>query len=148
MAVADPTSLEERTAESEMIFGLNSFRELCCINLGGGTLANSRLLIQCAEKAANHAKAVVEFIKQALEEDDNLRKSGKNVGFHECLRLNTFSGLAESKLALRLRYFNFDNIEKSSLKSNVKDEEDEQEKPLQENCMFLLLLLLLLYIYN
>lgn len=57
-----------------MIFGFNSYRELCCLNLGGTTLISSDLLLQCAHKAANRAKVVVEQVKEALAQDAETRQ--------------------------------------------------------------------------
>ncbi|XP_055915208.1 exosome complex component RRP45 [Eupeodes corollae] len=117
--VADPTAIEERTAESSMIFGINSYRELCCLNLGGTTLTSSYLLHQCSQRAANRAKQIVDQVKKALEEDSKCREENKPVGFTECLKLNKITALAEDRLALKLRHFSFQNIHNDHL---IKDE--------------------------
>lgn len=86
IAVADPSVMEERTSESQMIFGINSFGELCCLNLGGSSLTSPSLLLQCSKRASHQAKYVVDFVKRMLEEDIAARESRKNVGFTECLK--------------------------------------------------------------
>ncbi|XP_013106521.1 exosome complex component RRP45 isoform X2 [Stomoxys calcitrans] len=111
IAVADPTVIEERTSDSQMIFGINSFRELCCLNLGGSSLTSSALLLQCSKRAAHHAKYVVELVKATLEKDLAARESRCNVGFTECLKKNTITSLAEDRLILKLRNFTFEDKE-------------------------------------
>lgn len=72
-AVADPTAMEERVAEANLVFGLNSYRELCGIHFGGITLTSSELLLQCATRGAKRAKFVVDLIKDALQKDETSR---------------------------------------------------------------------------
>lgn len=108
-----------------MVFGINSYRELCCLNLGGTTLTSSNLLLQCSSRAANRAKQVVDQIKAALAADAEARyakghlnvtipiqtvfrrSADQSVGFTECLKMNTINSLAQDRLSLRLRRFNF-----------------------------------------
>ncbi|XP_046802172.1 exosome complex component RRP45 isoform X1 [Lucilia cuprina] len=113
IAVADPTIMEERTSESQMIFGINSFRELCCLNLGGSSLTSSTLLLQSSKRASNQAKKVVDIVKQTLENDLAARENRSNVGFTECLRQNTITSLAEDRLVLKLRHFTFNEVEET-----------------------------------
>lgn len=130
IAVADPTVMEERTSESQMIFGINSFRELCCLNLGGSSLTSSSLLLQCSKRASNHAKYVVDLVKQTLEEDIAARDSKKNVGFTECLKQNSITSLAEDRLVLKLRHFSFNeeaserSVEQESMGRDEMEEND------------------------
>ncbi|XP_061396625.1 exosome complex component RRP45 [Musca vetustissima] len=124
IAVADPTVIEERTSESQMIFGINSFRELCCLNLGGSSLTSSALLLQCSKRAAKHAKYVVELVKQTLETDIAARESRSNVGFTECLKQNAITSLAEDRLVLKLRHFTFDDGDKSRIDESKCNEID------------------------
>nr|XP_014088038.1 exosome complex component RRP45 [Bactrocera oleae] len=131
LAVADPSVSEERTADSALVFGLNSFRELCCLNLGGTTLTSSTLLLQCATRAARRAKFVVDYVKEMLELDKMARDDNRNAGFTECVRLNQITALAENRLSLRLR--NFKLQETSELKEanpmeTSGDEEDDSEE--------------------
>ncbi|XP_005186893.2 exosome complex component RRP45 [Musca domestica] len=132
IAVADPTVMEERTSESQMIFGINSFRELCCLNLGGSSLTSSALLLQCSKRAAKHAKYVVELVKKTLENDLSAREDRSNVGFTECLKQNSITSLAEDRLVLKLRHFTFEDGDKKSMieeeKFNEKDIENEEKE--------------------
>ncbi|KAL9878851.1 exosome complex component Rrp45 [Glossina fuscipes fuscipes] len=110
IAVADPTVAEERTSDTEMIFGINSFGELCCLNLGGSSLTSPTLLLQCSKKAAKHAKRVVDLVKKSLENDSEAREAGKKVGFTGCLHHNTLTSLGEDRLVLKLRNFTFNDV--------------------------------------
>lgn len=65
--------MEERVAEGNLVFGLNSYRELCGIHFGGITLTSSELLLQCATRGAKRAKFVVDLIKEALQKDEASR---------------------------------------------------------------------------
>ncbi|XP_017480837.1 PREDICTED: exosome complex component rrp45 isoform X2 [Rhagoletis zephyria] len=131
LAVADPSVSEERTAESAMVFGLNSFRELCCLNLGGTTLTSSTLLLQCATRAARRAKFVVDYVKETLELDVMAREDNKNSGFTECVRLNKITALAENRLALRLRNFKFQETlevkEENAMETSGDEDGDSDE---------------------
>ncbi|XP_073834437.1 exosome complex component Rrp45 [Musca autumnalis] len=126
IAVADPTVIEERTSESQMIFGINSFRKLCCLNLGGSSLTSSALLLQCSKRAAKHAKYVVELVKKTLETDIAARESRTNVGFTECLKQNAITSLAEDRLVLKLRHFTFEDGDTNIIVEG-KHEETELE---------------------
>ncbi|XP_054730451.1 exosome complex component RRP45 isoform X1 [Anastrepha obliqua] len=127
LAVADPSVLEERTADSAMVFGLNSFRELCCLNLGGTTLTSSTLLLQCATRAARRAKFVVDYVKETLELDTMAREDNKNPGFTECVRLNKITALTENRLALRLRNFKLQETPEVKGENAMETSGDEEE---------------------
>jgi len=73
ISIADPTAVEERVAEASIVFGLNSYKELCGLHLSGITLTSSELLLGCASKAAVRAKETVDMIKRTLETDNDLR---------------------------------------------------------------------------
>lgn len=65
--------MEEKRSEATVVFGLNSYRELCGLHFGGITLASLELIIKCANQGAKRANAIVQQIKQALEEDQQKR---------------------------------------------------------------------------
>lgn len=65
--------MEERVSEANLVFGLNSYRELCGIHFGGITLTSSELLLKCAKRGAKRAKFVVDLIKDALQKDETCR---------------------------------------------------------------------------
>uniref|UniRef100_A0A1A9W695 Exosome complex component RRP45 n=1 Tax=Glossina brevipalpis TaxID=37001 RepID=A0A1A9W695_9MUSC len=128
IALADPTLLEERTSDTQLIFGLNSFEELCCLNLGGSALKSPMLLLQCSKKAAKHVKNVVDLVKTSLEKDSEARETGKKVGFAECFRENAIITLDKDRLVLRLRNFTFNDAseddqssKETALYSSVND---------------------------
>ncbi|XP_065076962.1 uncharacterized protein Rrp45 [Ochlerotatus camptorhynchus] len=120
LAVADPTYLEERVAEAKIVFGMNSYGELCGIHLGGITLTSSDLLLRTATKAAKRAKTIVQKIKDVIQEDAEKRKKNIPIGFSECIRLNEITALAQDRLQIRLKRFKLDN--------NDQDEEAEEEE--------------------
>lgn len=127
--------MEERTAESQMIFGLNSFRELCCLNLGGSSMTSSMLLLQCAKRAAKHAKDIVDRVKELLVSDAAAREAGQSVSFTECMRLQKISAMAEDRLALKLRNFSFQSTHEQQqqqnqdqiMKEEVQNDEETEE---------------------
>lgn len=65
--------MEERRSEANIVFGLNSYRELCGLHFGGMTLASPQLLIKCASQGAKRANAVVQLVQRTLEEDSRKR---------------------------------------------------------------------------
>lgn len=102
IAIADPSFLEERRSEAMVVFGVNSYRELCGLLFGGMTLASLEVLIKCANKGAKRASIVVNQIKSALQVDEKRRSAGEHVGFlHE-------NFAAENRLFIRLQNFKLD----------------------------------------
>uniref|UniRef100_A0A1A9UZH8 Exosome complex component RRP45 n=1 Tax=Glossina austeni TaxID=7395 RepID=A0A1A9UZH8_GLOAU len=139
IAVADPTVAEERTSDTQMIFGINSFEELCCLNLGGSSLTSPTLLLQYSKKAAKHAKNVVNQVKKSLENDSEAREAGKKVGFAECLRQNTILSLGEERLVLKLRNFTFNGItedDEPNKKIGGITEDDEPNKKIVQGKLY------------
>lgn len=65
--------MEELVSEANIVFGVNGYKELCGLHLGGITLTSPQLLLRCAEKAAIRAKALVEFVKNEISKDLELR---------------------------------------------------------------------------
>lgn len=92
-------------AEANLVFGLNSYRELCGLHFGGVTMTSSQLLLKCATRGAKHAMQVVTQIKEALRLDEELRTNGGSASFTECVRLNRITSLAQDRLAIRLKRF-------------------------------------------
>lgn len=100
--VADPTELEERVAEAHIVFGMNSYRELCGVHLGGSALANPEMIIQCAVQAAIRASQVVEIIRNALENDAKARTEGADVGFVKSIEKDSLLSLVRENIHIRL----------------------------------------------
>lgn len=71
--MADPTLLEENVAEAHLTVGLNAYKELCGLHLGGKAQIDSQVILTTTEKAAKRALIVVGKIKHAVEENNKLR---------------------------------------------------------------------------
>ncbi|XP_066154347.1 uncharacterized protein Rrp45 [Euwallacea fornicatus] len=80
--IIDPTLLEERVADASLNIGLNAYKELCGLHLGGKAQVTPRLILETTNKAANRAGKVVEMIKAAVEKDTNEKLAMKDTGFH------------------------------------------------------------------
>lgn len=75
--LVDPTLLEENAADSIIVLSFNSYQELCTLNAGGTAPTNVRTIMQCAHRAAKRSKALVQFIRKALELDMESRQQPK-----------------------------------------------------------------------
>lgn len=69
IVLADPSILEENVAEAHLTVGINSYRELCALHLGGKAEVDSMLILQITKKAADRAAIVVQTMKDTLEQD-------------------------------------------------------------------------------
>uniref|UniRef100_A0AAG5CPR8 Exosome complex component RRP45 n=1 Tax=Anopheles atroparvus TaxID=41427 RepID=A0AAG5CPR8_ANOAO len=105
VAIADPTNLEERVAEAKMVFGLNSYGELCGLHLGGITLTSANLLLRTSKKAGERARIVVDKIKAAIMKDGADRENGVPVGFTESIERNEITVHAQDRINVRLKRF-------------------------------------------
>ena len=123
VAISDPTYLEERVSEANMVFGINSYRELCGLHLGGITLTSSDLLLRCVNKAAKRAKLVVDLVKESIKSDQEKRDREESVGFKECLRLSQINSLAQDRLFIRLKKFKLDKNDGAGDETEEDDEE-------------------------
>ncbi|XP_034108902.1 exosome complex component RRP45 [Drosophila albomicans] len=77
--LVDPTLLEENAADSIIVLSFNSYQELCTLNAGGTAPTNVRTIMQCAHSAARRSKALVQFVRKALELDMEKRQQSKHV---------------------------------------------------------------------
>lgn len=124
IVIADPSLLEERRSEATVVFGINSYRELCGLHFGGITLASLELLIKCANQGAKRANAVVKQIKEAIEADEKRRANGEPVGFTHCLQSDRFDAYKEGRLLLRLPKFQLNtNVEMEVELEEMKKEQ-------------------------
>ncbi|XP_037943070.1 exosome complex component RRP45-like isoform X1 [Teleopsis dalmanni] len=87
ITLADPTFQEERASQSELVFGINSYREICCFNLGGSAQVAPRVLVKCLKNAADKSIAIIEQIKVLVETDLANRTDKKTVCFSDTLNL-------------------------------------------------------------
>jgi hypothetical protein len=113
IAVADPTAIEERVAEASLVFGINSYRELCGLHLGGTTLTSADLLLRSTTNASKRAKFMVDKIKSTLAEDEALRAEGKTVDFTKCIQFDNTSSCAADSLPIQLKRFRIDATPKA-----------------------------------
>lgn len=73
MILADPNLLEEEVSDAFLSIGVNPYKELCGLHLGGKADLTSNLILSTASKAAARAAVVVEQIKDAIEKDNQMR---------------------------------------------------------------------------
>lgn len=111
-------------AEANLVFGLNSYRELCGLHFGGVTMTSSQLLLKCATRGAKHAMHVVAHVKEALRQDEELRAKGEASSFTECVRLNRITSLAQDRLAIRLKRFKMGATSRDNALDNSDDDTD------------------------
>ncbi|ETN61954.1 exosome complex exonuclease RRP45 [Anopheles darlingi] len=124
VAVADPSYLEERVAEAMMVFGINSYGELCGLHLGGITLTSADLLLRTSVKASKRARMLVEKIKSAIAKDAADREKGLPVGFTESIERNEVTVYAQDRLHVRLRHFKL----RGAATGESADEDDEEQE--------------------
>lgn len=130
--------LEERRSEATVVFGINSYRELCGLHFGGITLASLELLIKCANQGAKRANAVVKQIKAALEADEKRRTNGEPIGFMQCLQSDRFDSYKEGRLLLRLAKFHLSTTEEMEIELNEMKTEQARIKSLGEHSAMLM----------
>lgn len=71
--LADPTLLEENVADTHITIGLNAYKELCGLHLGGKAELVMDVILGVTRKAANRAEIVISKIKEELEKDKETR---------------------------------------------------------------------------
>lgn len=125
ISIADPTALEERVAEANLVFGLNSYRELCGLHFGGVTMTSSQLLLKCANRGARQAKNIVNMVKEALKQDEEARANGTPASFTECVRLNKITSLAQNRLTIKLKRFRLDKCTESGDSGEDSGDDDD-----------------------
>jgi exosome complex component RRP45 len=125
IAVADPTCLEERVAEASLVFGINSYRELCGLHLGGTTLTSADLLLRSTTSAAKRAKFIVDLIKSSLAEDEELRARGEVVDFSKCIELDKLGSYSVENLPIQLKRFQISKKGKKPVGQEEASEMDE-----------------------
>lgn len=136
--VADPTSIEEEIGEASMVFGINSYREICGLNLGGICLTSPEVLVKLASKAANRAKILVDKLKEAISKDTELRASGKLVSFTESIKQDKITSLSKEKLAIQLKKFKLSNLGKKDSEMEIDEDEFSKFKSLGKDSGILL----------
>lgn len=118
--------LEEKRSEATVVFGINSYRELCGLHFGGITIASLDQLIKCANQGAKRANTVVKQIKNALEIDAQNRANGKHVGFINSTKSNSVNNSNEDRIFIRLSKFRLNPT--NELENEQKELKKEQAK--------------------
>lgn len=130
--------MEERRSDGIIVFGINSYRELCGLHFGGITLASLELIIKCSNQAAKRAKNIVQHIREALEVDEKSREKGDSAGFRHYLQSNTFDSHNEDRLFVRLERFRLNGTEEMEVELAQMKEEQARIKSLGENAAVLM----------
>lgn len=73
--VADPSLIEEGIADAHLSVGLNAYKELCGLHLGGNAELTPDVILATTTKAAGRATIVVDLIKKALSDDHSSRQN-------------------------------------------------------------------------
>lgn len=60
-------------SDSQIVFAVNAYRELCGLHLSGNALTGYAIIMQCANRAAKRAAEIVRIMKSVLEENANTR---------------------------------------------------------------------------
>ncbi|CRK88343.1 CLUMA_CG002121, isoform A [Clunio marinus] len=123
--VADPTALEERVSEASLVLAVNSYKELCCMNLTGVSLTSPHLILRCSEMAAERSRRIVEFIKSILEEDEAQRAKGNlPKGFAESIALSNLpSNFHNEEIVEKIEQPEIVGIAESSSHGETSDDE-------------------------
>ncbi|XP_046395451.1 exosome complex component RRP45 [Ischnura elegans] len=101
--VVDPAVLEERTAEAQIVVGINAYRELTALHLGGtGSPATNQLVMTCASLAAQRASEVVRIIKETLAKDSEARLKRSRVSFMDFINLQKITTLSQEAMVTAL----------------------------------------------
>lgn len=125
-AVADPTALEERVSQSSVVFGINSYQELCALHLGGSFLTTPDLMIRTATVAAKQAKTFVSLIRSAVEADKVDRDAGKRVSFMQCILEDAIKTTEQDRVHVKLKKMR--KVERKSAKANCDPDGDNEEE--------------------
>lgn len=138
IVIADPSLLEERRSEANVVFGINAYRELCGLHFGGITLASLELLLKCANDGAKRARTVVKQIRETLDADEKRRTNGEPVGFMQCLQSDRFDSYKEGPLPLRLPKFQLNSTEDMEIEIAEMKKEQARIKLLGQNSAVLM----------
>lgn len=104
VTIVDPTELEEKVSEGELVIGMNNYRELCGLHFSGRAIGNKDLILSCSSRAALIAADCVKRLRKTLEEDQKLRDNnrGESEGLLDCIHLDRILSACRARQALRL----------------------------------------------
>lgn len=118
-----------------VVFGINSYRELCGLHFGGITLASLEVLIKCANQGAKRANDIVRQIKTALEVDEKQHSVGERVGFMQSLQSDL---KPENRLFIRLPNFKLNPTDDIEIENEDPINNPSKIKSLGENSAVLM----------
>lgn len=127
--IVDPTNLEERVAQTEMILGINTYRELCALHLAGIAVADKELLLRTSQRASQSALMLVNKIKEALADDSKARSSGHVTGLVDCISAEQILLSSEDRSSLKLR---IPEREPPRVKKRTKQESESEASIIDE----------------
>ncbi|KAJ1521131.1 hypothetical protein ONE63_002830 [Megalurothrips usitatus] len=100
--VADPTLIEEETAEASLSVGMNAYRELCGIHLGGKAISDPDSVLKVVQKAGAAAAEIVQFIKESLAADEKARANNEVCGLSACIRAGNITTLCNQRMKIKV----------------------------------------------
>lgn len=130
----DPTGLEEKVSEAELVFGMNSYREVCAIHFSGKAIGNKSLILNCANKAANVAVELVNKIKNTVDEDHKkrLEMRGHSEGFSKLIHLDRILAASRDREVLKISY-EYNDIVKESIEKREETASDLEKSEITED---------------
>merc|ERR1719342_1214211 len=93
----DPARLEEECMGGRLVVGVNAYREVCTLHLGGQVLVDKKLVLRLTNSAADRSKKIVEKIKLSLSKEEALRQSGAPRGFAAVIKALSINQNASEK---------------------------------------------------
>uniref|UniRef100_A0A0V0GAR4 Exosome complex component RRP45 n=1 Tax=Triatoma dimidiata TaxID=72491 RepID=A0A0V0GAR4_TRIDM len=131
----DPTGLEEKVSEAELVFGMNSYREVCAIHFSGKAIGNKSLILNCANKAANVAVELVNKIKNTVDEDHKkrLEMRGHSEGFSKLIHLDRILAASRDREVLKISYEYNDTVKESTEKKEETSSDLEKSEITEDN---------------
>lgn len=71
--LADPNLLEENVADAQFTIGLNGYKEVCGMHLGGSAAMSVDTILKTSHSAARRANVIIDEIKKCVEIDNTKR---------------------------------------------------------------------------
>ncbi|XP_014251226.1 exosome complex component RRP45-like [Cimex lectularius] len=104
VTVVDPTELEEKVSEAELVVGVNSYYELCGMHYRGDGIADGGLIVSRAHDAAEAGLKIINTVKACLEKDSALRSAGKGKtpGLTEIIDLDRILSACQDRNSVKL----------------------------------------------
>lgn len=127
--LSDPTILEEAVSDAHIIVGMNSYRELCSLHIGGSALLAPDTILRTTATAAKRAVIVIDLIKESLGKDKERRLNNEEVGFQHSLFFSSQSAdCSADLLSTYLDGWSITNSKSRKRKHAVKDKNNEDLK--------------------